>query len=88
MWYALQTGLAIYVAYFWCTEVPGNSPDNFGHGLFLGGIVAWFCTLILTGLLDICKRIGRAARSLTSRTSTLSLRRHKQPEKHLTIRGG
>lgn len=55
MWYVLQAGIAIGVAYFWCT-MPGHSPNEFGHGLFLGGILAWAVTVFITGLLDLGKR--------------------------------
>lgn len=51
MWYIVQAGIAIGIAYFWCT-MPGNSPDEFGHGLFLGGIIAWYATALVTALYD------------------------------------
>lgn len=51
MWYVLQAGTAIGIAYFWCT-MPGNSPAEFGHGLFLGGIIAWYATALITAFLE------------------------------------
>jgi len=55
MWYVLQAGIAIGIAYFWCT-LPGNSPSEFGHGLFLGGIIAWYATALVTAIYDYSRR--------------------------------
>ena len=52
MWYILQAGIAIGVAYFWCT-MPGNSFSEFGHGLFLGGILAWYITALISAFRDL-----------------------------------
>lgn len=52
MWYILQAGIAIGVAYFWCT-MSGHSPNEFGHGLFLGGILAWYATALISAFRDL-----------------------------------
>jgi hypothetical protein len=36
--------------------MPGNSPCEFGHGLFLGGILAWYATALVTAFRDLKKR--------------------------------
>lgn len=55
MWYVLQIGVALYVAYFW-TTMPGHTPSEFGHGLFLGVLVAWYATMVIGGLIDVIRR--------------------------------
>jgi len=51
MWYVIQIGVAIYLAYAW-TTLPGNTPADFGRGLFLGGLVAWSVTALITVIRD------------------------------------
>lgn len=51
MWYALQILIAAPVAYLW-TTLPDNSPADLGHGLFLGGILAWCATLLLSAIVN------------------------------------
>jgi hypothetical protein len=60
MWYALQITIACSIAYYW-TIMEGHSPANFGHGLFLGGLIAWYTTVVFFGLRDWY--IKRKARS-------------------------
>lgn len=60
MWYVLQAGIAIGAATFWCT-LPGHSPNEFGHGLFLGGILAWYATVLIDALREP-SRLKRATR--------------------------
>ncbi len=55
MWYLLQTLIAGYVAYTWCT-LPGNGPENFGHGLFLGALIAWVVTAVIATFYDAHKQ--------------------------------
>lgn len=62
MWYALQIGIIISVAYFWCT-LQGNSPNDFGHGCFLGIILAWLITVLVTPLLP--NKLKRSTRVIT-----------------------
>lgn len=52
MWYVLQAGIVIGVAYFWCT-MSGHSPNEFGHGLFLGSILAWYTTALISAFRDL-----------------------------------
>lgn len=65
MWYIFQISVAGGVAYAW-TTLPGNSPKDFGHGLFLGAVVAWFATMLLSGIFDAInsRRIQRLQSSL------------------------
>ena len=59
----MQAIIALGVAFYW-TTLPGNDPSNFGHGLFLGGIVAWFATAIIYATLDLFNRRKRRIQSL------------------------
>ncbi len=52
MWYIVQAGIAVGVAYFWCT-MSKHSPSEFGHGLFLGGILAWYATALINAFRDL-----------------------------------
>ena len=51
MWYVIQIVIAGYAAYSW-TTVPGNSPADLGKGLFLGGLMAWWVTAVISALRD------------------------------------
>jgi hypothetical protein len=55
VWYVLQFAIASYIGYQWAT-LPGNTPDNLGHGLGLGAVVAWFVTAGIVSGYDMCKR--------------------------------
>lgn len=55
MWYVFQAVLTVYFAYIW-TTMPGNSPGDIGHGVWLGGFIAWFTTLTCTSIYDSIKK--------------------------------
>lgn len=77
MWYAIQIVVAGSVAYAW-TTLPENSPKDFGHGLFLGGIVAWFVTATICATRDLFNRRKANDQSLLRGVDS---RAHKQPQK-------
>ena len=81
-WYTLQITIAFYIAYYW-TTLPGHSPENFGHGLALGGIVAWYGTLLLTGILDAIRSMARKANA--SIVKLIDRRRKKHPSNQITV---
>lgn len=58
MWYIFQLTIIVYVGYKW-TTLPNNSPENLGHGLFIGFILAWYATLLVSGLITRIRRIGQ-----------------------------
>lgn len=56
MWYAFQIVSVFGLAVLW-TRAPGNTPDDFGRGLFLGALCAWWLTWVLTLLFDAIRRV-------------------------------
>lgn len=64
MWYIIQAAITIYLGYIW-TTMPGNSPGDIGHGIWLGGFIAWFTTLTCTSIYDSIKK-WRAKRTTCS----------------------
>lgn len=84
MWYALQIAIALWVAYFW-TTLPENSPNDFGHGLYLGGIVAFFFTLSVNAITTLIRALGS---KLLRRFSDLRFRSHKKSDQVITVSGG
>jgi hypothetical protein len=72
MWYLLQILIAGYIGYFW-TTMPGHTPNEFGHGLFLGGLIAWFVTLLLGSILDFTRR-GRSTPVIRKSVTPLTAR--------------
>jgi hypothetical protein len=59
MWYVFQAVTAFTLAFVW-TTAPGNGPEDFGRGLFLGGLFAWWLTWVLTLLFDAIRRLFRS----------------------------
>lgn len=82
MWYALQTLIVGWIAYVYLTEVS-DQKDIF-HALFIGVIVAFYATFILTGILNTTRALIRAIRSKLLRPS---LRAHKKPDKLVHVSG-
>src|SRR5271154_6211406 len=82
MWYIFQISIAGYVAYFWCT-MPGNSPANFGHGLFLGAILAWYATMLLSSVINRIRggRLTQSTRLI--RPELLDRRSHEKSDKSI-----
>lgn len=64
MWYLIQITITLWLAYVWCTA-PGNSPENLGHGLFLGGLVAWWVTAVSYALVDAIRQFRARRATLT-----------------------
>lgn len=62
MWYTLQIAIALGIAFFWAT-MPGHTPQDFGHGLFLGAILAWYGTLLITGVIEALNKRSRQTRA-------------------------
>jgi hypothetical protein len=83
VWYAIQAIIALGVAFYW-TTLPGNDPSNFGHGLFLGGIVAWFATTIIYATLDLFNRRKRRIQSLPR--LLVDRRGQKKPSNQIGVR--
>ena len=54
MWYIFQLAIIGYIGYKW-TTLPGNSPENLGHGLVLGVILAWYATLMVSALFGLIR---------------------------------
>lgn len=62
MWYALQTTVICFIAYVYLTEVS-DQKDIF-HALFLGVLVAYFVTVILSGVLNATRRFIRVCKTM------------------------
>ncbi len=84
MWYALQTLVIGGVAYIYLTEV--SDKKDILHAICLGTIVAFYLTVILSGVLNATLRLIRGARALLLRRPRL--RRHEQPNKLIHVSGG
>ncbi len=80
MWYALQIVVACTVAYFWLSEV--STEKDVGHALFLGVIVAFYVTFILSGIFSI---IGTLIRAIRSKLLRPRLGTHKKPDKLIHV---
>lgn len=75
MWFVFQITTVFGLAYVW-TIAPGNSPADFGRGLFLGGLSAWWLTWVLTLLFDAIRR----SYTKLFRRVALSRRSHQGPD--------
>ena len=65
MWYIAQLIMIAYIGYTW-TTMPGHTPDQLGHGLFIGAVIAWWVTAVYYALRDAIsgfKQRSRVARS-------------------------
>ncbi len=82
MWYAIQAAIALYIAYIW-TTLPGNEPKDFGHGLFLGGVIAWFVTLTLCAVIDAINT--RRQRRLQSSLRVVDRRAQEKPKDKIAV---
>lgn len=59
MWYAFQITTTLGLAFVW-TTAPGNGPEDFGRGLFLGILITWWLTWVLTLLFDGIRGLFRS----------------------------
>ena len=84
MWYLIQASIAGYIGYYW-TTLPGNSPINFGHGLFLGILIAWFVTTIVYATLDLFIRQIRRIQNNKSLARLSDRRGEKHPGNQVGI---
>lgn len=80
MWYALQTLIVGWIAYIWLAHIS-DQKDVF-HAIFLGVIVAYYATFILTGILNA---LGALIRAIRSKLLRPSLRAHKQSGKLVDV---
>lgn len=62
MWYALQLVITFGTAYIWLTEI--SDQKDVGHAICLGAILAFYATVILSGILNTVSRLIRATASL------------------------
>lgn len=83
MWYALQTIIVGIIAYIWLSEI--SDQKDVGHALFLGVIVAFYATFILSGILNTTLRLIRALRSMLLRGRQPALRAHEKPDKLIHV---
>lgn len=83
MWYALQTIIVGTIAYVWLSQI--SDEKDVGHALFLGVIVAFYTTFILSGILNATLRLIRALRSMLLRGGQPALRTHKKPDKLIHV---
>lgn len=82
MWYAIQVVVIGCTAYIYLSEV--SSEKDVGHALFLGFIMAWFVTLLLTGIIDLKTRLIRSTKTTLLRL-TLNSGGSQKPDKRLLI---
>lgn len=92
MWYALQISIAFGCAYFW-TTMPGNTPADFGRGLYLGGIIAFMATLTITAFTTliralVSKLLRRLQRSKVGTDVRLCRGSHEKPDQVVPISDG
>jgi hypothetical protein len=79
MWYALQSAIIGYVAYIYLTEI--SDQKDVLHAVALGAIVAFYATLILSGILNTLRKLIRALRAMLLRPRNLTaLRGHKKSD--------
>jgi hypothetical protein len=83
VWYVIQAIIAFGIAFYW-TTLPGNNPTDFGHGLFLGGIIAWFVTSTVYATLDLFIRHKQQSQSLP--TNLINRRSHEKPSHQIRVR--
>lgn len=83
MWYAFQITITGYVAFIYLTQIS-NEKDVL-HAIVLGGIVAFYATLILSGTLNTLGKLIRSFRSMLLCCNLSALRRHKQPDKLIHV---
>lgn len=86
MWYALQSAIIGYVAYIYLTEI--SDEKDILHAVALGAIVAFYATFILSGILNMLRKLIRALRSILLRSdSRPALRRHQKPDQLVHVSG-
>lgn len=80
MWYALQIAVIGGTAYIYLSEV--STEKDVLHALFLGYVVSFFVTLLITGILDLKTRLIRS-----NKATLLPLNRggHKKPDKLISV---
>lgn len=83
MWYAIQSITIGCTAYIYLSEV--SNERDVGHALFLGFVMAFFVTLVLTELIDLKTRLIRSNKATLLRLP-LNSRGSQKPDQSLTIR--
>jgi len=82
MWYVFQTVIVGGVAYAWLAHI--SDQKDVGHAIFLGVIVAFYATFILSGVLNAVRTLIRAIRSKLLGLRP-ALRAHEQPNKLIPV---
>lgn len=85
MWYAFQTVIIGFIAYIYLTEVS-DQKDVF-HAIFLGVIVAFYATEIVSGILRVTLRLIRAIGATLLRRQS-GLRGHEKSSDLIKVRDG
>lgn len=87
MWYALQLFITFGTAYIWLTEI--SDQKDVGHAIWLGVVLAFYATIIVSGALNAISRLIRAFKAmlLCGASQLSTFRAHKKPDQFLLSRG-